>query len=259
MRPPRFRGVVEIALGQSLIDETYTRALTSDLQRLFDQAPSLLVLNGSGTGFMVEAEDRADAGLCAALSGLLDELVRSEVMIVSVCGGHAVGIGALLLLLSDYRIGVSGTDFRVALEAILGGASLSDGTARFVQEQLSPPFKRRVLMGERIRAQEAVAAGFIDEFCDIAELDARLTEVITRLSSSGSPWRSMHRDRLRALAGVTDANSGSSASAPMTTRVAATAAAEPAAARPGADGQANLDAGRRRHRHEPARDRPHSS
>jgi enoyl-CoA hydratase len=60
----------------------------------------------------VRKGERNRESLLAAMGELLHEVLRGPTRVVALCEGHAVAAGAMLLLVSDHRIGTPG-DYQI--------------------------------------------------------------------------------------------------------------------------------------------------
>jgi enoyl-CoA hydratase len=93
-------------------------------------------------------------------------LLQAPVPIVAACTGHALAGGALLLLCSDYRIGVRG-EFRIGLNEVSIGVPLPEFGSRLARLRLQRSyFVRATLLAELTGPDEAVDIGFLDETVD---------------------------------------------------------------------------------------------
>ena len=90
--------------------------------------------------------------------------------VVIACTGHAVAMGALLLLCADYRIGVDGP-FRVVLNEVSIGMELPWAAIEMARHRLTPAYFARALnLAEPFAPAIAVEAGFIDEVVGASDL-----------------------------------------------------------------------------------------
>lgn len=77
--------------------------------------------------------------------------------------GHAIALGAFILLASDYRIGIEG-DFKLGLNETAIGLTLPAFGIELAQARLSPRHLSQAAIGARLYLPaEAIEAGFLDE------------------------------------------------------------------------------------------------
>ena len=90
--------------------------------------------------------------------------------VVIACTGHAMAMGAVLLMSADLRLGARG-DFKIGLNEVSIGMSLPAFALALAQERLSKRhFERAVLQGEIYDSVGAVDAGYLDRCCAPEEL-----------------------------------------------------------------------------------------
>ncbi len=83
--------------------------------------------------------------------------------LVTAATGHAVALGAFILLASDYRIGVMG-DFKIGLNETAIGLTLPRFGIELAEARLSPRFvTQAAVMAQLYTPLEAAEVGFIDE------------------------------------------------------------------------------------------------
>jgi len=106
------------------------------------------------------AEDRDALQLEA--EALLLSLLRSRLRVVACVNGHALGVGAGLLLAADVRVGAKGP-FKIGFPDVGLGQALSSFTVNLARQRLSRrQFETATLLGRLFAPEEAVQAGFID-------------------------------------------------------------------------------------------------
>lgn len=169
-------------------------AETRELRRIFieldaDQQIKCVILRGNVRIFSAgldlhtirEGGEEAFA-LLDAMRQLLLTLYGSRVRIICICSGHAVAAGALLLLVSDYRIGVSGT-VKVGFSEVLFGLPFTELPLLLVKDRISvdQQFPATVL-GKMFDSAEAQKAGFLDELAvNLQEAQDKATRVANKL------------------------------------------------------------------------------
>ncbi len=96
--------------------------------------------------------------------------------IVVACTGHAIAMGAFLLLSGDYRIGVSGTYKIQAIEVAIGMTMPFTALEICRQRLATSHYDRAVVLAETFTPEGAVDAGFLDTVVDASELMATARE-----------------------------------------------------------------------------------
>ncbi len=152
------------ALSMTLLEE-----LDAALDRAVDD-DVVVVLSGRGTifcaGFDLKSVDEngklsneiVDRGLALAL-----RMLEHPRPIVVACNGHAVAMGALLLLCADYRIGADG-QYRIVTSEVSIGMVFPWGGIEIARQRLAlSHFTRALNLAEPFSPNAAVVGGFLDE------------------------------------------------------------------------------------------------
>ena len=115
--------------------------------------------------------------LFVELGELLLELYGNRLRVVAACTGHAVAAGAMLLLVSEVRIGAEG-DFRIGFSEVARGLPVPEIPVLLARDRITPRLLQGLtLTGRLLGPRDAVEAGFLDRTLP-AELvyDAALDE-----------------------------------------------------------------------------------
>lgn len=99
--------------------------------------------------------------LVTAGAGLLLRIFTYPMPVVAACTGHALAAGALLLLVSDERIGAEG-DFKIGLNEVAIGMALPHFAIEMARYRMPPSRFDSALVGRVFGPGEAVAAGYLD-------------------------------------------------------------------------------------------------
>jgi enoyl-CoA hydratase/carnithine racemase len=113
---------------------------------------------------------------------LLLQLYGSPLPTVAACTGHALAMGALLLLASDTRLGADGP-FKVGLNEVAIGMGLPGFAVELARERLSPRhFTESTIQARVYDPAGAVEAGFLDRVVPADELEATARQEAARLA-----------------------------------------------------------------------------
>ncbi|HEY2079643.1 MAG TPA: crotonase/enoyl-CoA hydratase family protein [Streptosporangiaceae bacterium] len=128
---------------------------------VFSAGFDLPVLRAGGT----EAADLLRAGF-----DLAARLVAFPSPVLVACPGHAVAMGAFLVLSGDYRIGASGP-YKITANEVAIGITMPHAAVEICRQRLTPAcFNRAVVIAEVFAPDDAVAAGFLDRVVPAAQL-----------------------------------------------------------------------------------------
>jgi enoyl-CoA hydratase len=130
--------------------------------------------------------------------------------VVVACTGHAIAMGAFLVLSGDVRIGAAGP-FRTSANEVAIGLTVPFAAVELLRHRLTPSaFQRAVATAAAFPPDEALAAGFVDrivaagELADAAATSARALCDLDRPSHVASKLRA-RRPTLDAMRAGIDA------------------------------------------------------
>jgi enoyl-CoA hydratase len=90
--------------------------------------------------------------------------------VLTACTGHAVAMGAFLLLSADYRLGAPGP-YKITTNEVAIGLTMPRSATEICRHRLSPAYlTRAVMLAEVFAPGDAVAAGFLDRLVPPPEL-----------------------------------------------------------------------------------------
>lgn len=92
---------------------------------------------------------------------LLLRVFTFPVPVVAACTGHALAAGALMLLVSDVRIGAEG-EFKIGLNEVAIGMGLPIFGVEFARYRMPPSAFDSAILGEVFGPADAVPAGYLD-------------------------------------------------------------------------------------------------
>jgi len=128
--------------------------------------------------------------------------------VVVACTGHAIAMGAFLLLSGDHRIGISGGGHRIHANEVALGMTMPHAAIEICRLRLSPSaLQQAVVLAAPYDHDRAVAAGFLDEVVAEADLRSTAHSVAQRLHglNAGALAATKLRLRASALAALKDA------------------------------------------------------
>jgi enoyl-CoA hydratase len=156
---PRMLDELALALDRAEADRAVV--LLTGREGVFSAGFDLTVLKAGG------AESLAMARAGFELTARVLSFPRP---VVIACTGHAVAMGAFLLLSGDYRIGGTGSYKLVANEVAIGLAVPRAGV-EILRQRLAPAYlSRAAALAEPFSPDNAVEAGFLDQVVDPAQL-----------------------------------------------------------------------------------------
>ena len=128
---------------------------------------------------------------------LAARLASFPVPVVIGCTGHAIAMGAFLVLCGDYRIGADGP-FTIRANEVAIGMTVPDAAIKICRARLSPAHLGRVLLlAERYEPAGAAAAGFLDEVRPDAEVAGAAKAAARRLCELDLPSHAATKLALR--------------------------------------------------------------
>ena len=183
------------ALGPQTID-----ALHAALDRAEGEASAVVLAGRPGrfsAGFDLKVLGQggdAVGNLVGAGARLAFHLYELPLPTVIACTGHAIAMGAILLMSADTRIGVEG-DFKIGLNEVAIGMALPGFALDFARERLSKRHLiRATVEAEMYSPASAVDAGFLDRTASAeALLDTACAEAARLAKLSSGAVRAVKR------------------------------------------------------------------
>ena len=189
------------ALSHAAIDD-----LNEALDRAESEAKCVLWLGRPGrfsAGFDLEVMSqggRAVFDLVGKGARLALRVHEFALPVVMGATGHALAMGAILLMAADRRIGTSG-NFKIGLNEVAIGMTLPDFGIEFAKARLNPRYlTASVAHAEIYGPEEAVRAGYLDRAVEAEQLESEATrdaEALAQLNLAA------HTATKRALRGET--------------------------------------------------------
>jgi enoyl-CoA hydratase len=99
--------------------------------------------------------------------------------VIVACNGHAIALGAFILLGGDYRLGVVG-EYKIVANEVKNGLIMPHCALVLCSYRLNPSHVHRaMLLSEVFNPEQAVVAGFLDEMVKPDELLPRAQALAT--------------------------------------------------------------------------------
>jgi enoyl-CoA hydratase len=184
-------GVATITMDDGKVNALSPRML-AELSEAFDRAEAegaVVLLRGrDGTfsaGFdlsVFQQSDRAIHDMLLAGARLAERVLSFPTPVVVACGGHALAMGAFLLLSADLRIGVEGA-YKIGLNEVAIGLTVPHFGIEIARQRLAPThFNLALTTGFIYAPAQALSAGFFDRLCPAPHLGAVSVEAAVGLS-----------------------------------------------------------------------------
>ena len=159
------------------LSEAMFLALNAALDRAQADA-TVVLLTGRpklfSAGFDLAVFKRGKAEQVAMLSAgarMTERLLSFPAPVVAAAGGHAIAMGAFLLLSADVRFGVSNSATLIQANEVEIGMTVPRFATEVCRQRLAPAhFNRVVITAEPYSPQRAVEAGFLDELVPADQL-----------------------------------------------------------------------------------------
>ena len=176
--------------------------------------PSVRVISLTGTGrafcagaalvFATEAEASAfieheSTGMIDVMNALATAIVQAPKPVIAVVNGPAVGVGMSFALACDFAVASDAAFFKPGFEGI-GLMPDGGGTVFFAAALGRSKALASILLGDRIAAQDALAAGLVARVWSDAEFRDRAEELLLQLASGSAPAAAAAKRAVNALA-----------------------------------------------------------
>jgi enoyl-CoA hydratase len=159
---------------------------------VFSAGFDLTVLRGGG---QAEARSMFMKGF-----KLSRRLLSFPLPVIVACTGHAIAMGAFLLLSADYRVGAEGSYKFIANEVALG-LTLPASAVEICRQRLAPAhFQRVTILSELYAPESAVAAGFLDRVVPVEQVSAVAHELARGFAKLNLQAHAATKLRVRAQA-----------------------------------------------------------
>jgi enoyl-CoA hydratase len=125
-------------------------------------------------GFDLAVFKRGKAEKVAMLSAgakMAERLLSFPAPVVAACNGHAIAMGAFLLLAADLRLGITNGAGKICMNEVQIGLTVPRFAIEVARQRLTPAhFNRAAITAEPYTALPAAEAGFLDFLVPAGEL-----------------------------------------------------------------------------------------
>ncbi len=182
--------VVSLDDGKAnVVGHNFLDSVNSALDRAGQDSAGAVILRGRegmfSAGFdLGEFKKGPAAGMAMVTKGmqLLIRLYGFPLPLVAACTGHAIAMGAFILMACDTRIGTRGS-YKVTLPETAIGMELPAILLELTASRIAPQYMTRVaIQSEVFDPDQAVVVGFLDEVVEAQALDARALAVAEKLA-----------------------------------------------------------------------------
>lgn len=168
-------------------------ALTAAVGKAGGEARAVAIIGRDGkfcAGFDLTVMRQGPAEAAALLTAgarLALDIYLSPIPVVLGCTGHALAMGAILLMSADARIGAEGP-FKLGLNEVAIGMPMPKFAGALAADRLAVTHLNRSVQLARIwDPAGAVAAGFLDEVSPAAEVGERAVGLARELAATLDP------------------------------------------------------------------------
>jgi len=162
--------ILEIDDGKAnVFDYETSQGALEGLKRAEAEAKAVII-RGTGNKFSAGFDLKTVNGPAEAKNKmvnngmkLLYELYKHPQPVIAACNGHALGLGAFILLVSDTRIGAEG-DYKIGLPETAGSMPFGSYLIAILKAEMAKPYmKTAALQSQYCDPQTAIDAGFLDQ------------------------------------------------------------------------------------------------
>ncbi len=200
---------IEINDGKAnVITKDVGLAFIEALNEAKENAKATIVSGGGdkfSAGFdlsVVKDTGQAQFEMVSTGFNLLYHLYSHPQPLLAACNGHAIGMGAFILLCCDNRVGMQG-DYKIGLPETAGGMPFTPLLITVLRERLNPMFHTSAaLQSQMVDPKTAIKAGFLDMLVEPDQLMGAVQMGATQLMQlpHGQYGENKHMIRAKPLA-----------------------------------------------------------
>jgi len=128
---------------------------------------------------------------------LLYDIYNHPLPVVAACNGHALGLGAFILLVADTRIGAQG-EYKIGLPETLAGMPFTPLLVSILQAELAKPYlKKAALQSQNCNPKTAIGAGFLDRVVAPEALNESAVNVAQQLMKLSAEYYTINKRLIR--------------------------------------------------------------
>ncbi len=187
------------AVNHNFIDQLY-----ANLDRAEKEASAVILTGREGmfsAGFDLKAlqvSPEAATELVGRGMEMLTRLYEFPLPLISACAGHAIGMGAFLLMASDNRIGAE-AEYQVTLPETAISMGFTQVLLTLIHDRIASSHKTTAMIQSTPHtAQQAVPAGFLDEVVAADQLMDRAQALAEKLTELPKEFYALNKRDLRA-------------------------------------------------------------
>jgi len=185
------------------VNHDFVDTLNELLDRAENEATAVILQGREGmfsAGFdlkvLAKGQEEASALVNKGMV-LITRLYALPLPLISVCAGHAFGMGAFILLASDNRLG-SHSDYKVNLPETAIGMPFNPVLMSLIKAHVSASHQTSAAVQSRkYSPAEAVAAGFLDQLVESEQLLDQAFSLAEELSKLPAAFYRSNKEYLR--------------------------------------------------------------
>ncbi len=199
-------GIAVISLDDgkaNAVSISFVELLNSYLDQAEQEASAVIITGRTGmfcAGFDLKAfQQGAEVAdkLVAGGMAMLTRLYEFPLPVIAACDGHAIGMGAFLLMASDNRVGAN-SDFQICLPETSISMPFTPVLLALIHDRISIAEKTMaVVQSKRYSPAESIAAGFLDKLVDQNSLMEEAKNLAKDLSALPKEYYCMNKRSLR--------------------------------------------------------------
>ena len=163
----------------NVVNQAFVDGMLEGLEKAKSEAKAVVLSGRSGmfsAGFDLKTLQKGGDEATNLVNGgmrILTEIYSHPQPVIAACDGHAIGLGAFMLLASDFRIG-STSDYNITLPETAIGMPFTPVLMALIRDRIGSNHQTAaVLQSKQHSPGDAIAAGFLDR---TVEADALMAE-----------------------------------------------------------------------------------
>lgn len=187
----------------NVVSHAFVDSMNELMDRASKEAKAVVLVARPGmfsAGFDLKELQKGPAEAAALVNRGMEMLTRIYAHpqpVIAACDGHAIGMGAFLLLAADVRIG-SATEYNITLPETAIGMPFTPVLMTLIKERLSSRHRTiAVLHSKPYGAHQAVDAGFLDSVTEQGSLMDECQELAESLGQLPGETYAANKEDLR--------------------------------------------------------------